>query len=114
MSLNIKRRVNNEIYQYMQRHNLLDKYLSNLSNYNTSGITLYQDPMNFGSPKLKENFLAICDSDRNRKLSFSNNYLDVPYKKSFENHDQEEENEVRKFKLASPSKLNMNCFNSNH
>ncbi len=114
MNLNIKRKVNNEIYQYIQRDNLLDKYLLNISNYNTSGITLYQDPITFGSPKLKENFLAVCDTDRNRKLSFSNNYLDVPSKKSFENNEQEEDNEVRKLKLASPSKLNMNCFNSNH
>lgn len=106
--MNIKRRVNNDIYQYIHRHNLLDKYFFNVSNINNNGYTMYPDPINFGSPKVKENFLTSGDSDRHRTLSFGN-----ISKKSFENNDKEDETEIRKFKFTSPFKINTNCFNSN-
>ena len=87
---NLKTKINTQVYDYIQRHNLLEKYFFNFSQFNSYNLTLLNDNNESGLHSVKKNSFNSIDSMLNRKISFEN-CLDRSLIRSYDKMEENEE-----------------------
>ena len=70
MRVNLKKKIKNEVCEYIQKHNLLEKYFLNFSQFNSFNYNSLNETIDFHS--LKKNSVSSFDSENYRKNSFVN------------------------------------------
>jgi hypothetical protein len=101
MKNNLRKNINAEVFDYIQNHNLFEKYFANYTEFGSNNFSLAQDSAHMGHSSLKKHSFSSVDSDRNRKLSFGTNF-DRNLTRSFDKIEEREQQEVKNVVPANP------------